>query len=77
MSKTPLRLTLNGAVLICRLIIRGTVERSADEVLQDQRANVKEDGSKALEAMHAVKEIRSKLKHALENGNLGVWQAAG
>jgi len=46
------------------------IERSANDVLQDQGKNVKQDGSKALEAMHAVKQIGFKVKHALENGDL-------
>jgi D-glycero-alpha-D-manno-heptose-7-phosphate kinase len=46
------------------------IERSANVVLQDQGANLKQDGSKALEAMHAVKAIGFKVKHALENGDL-------
>ena len=39
-------------------------------VLQDQRSSIQEDGSKALEAMHHIKDIGLKVKHALENGDL-------
>lgn len=46
------------------------IERSSTEVLQEQGANVKQDGSKALDAMHAIKDIGYKVKHALENGDL-------
>ena len=46
------------------------IERSASIVLQDQGANVKQDGSKELDAMHAIKDIGFKVKHALENGDV-------
>lgn len=46
------------------------IKRSASVVLQDQGMNVKRDGSKALEGMHAIKEIGFKVKHALENGDI-------
>ena len=42
------------------------IERSASIVLQDQGANMKQDGSKELDAMHAIKDIGFKVKHALE-----------
>ena len=46
------------------------IERSSTSVLQDQAANVKRDGSKALDAMHQIKDIGYKVKNALENGDL-------
>lgn len=46
------------------------IERSSTAVLLDQGTNVKKDGSKALDAMHAIKEIGYKVKHALEKGDL-------
>lgn len=46
------------------------IERSANIVLQDQSNNVAKDGSKAVEAMHAIKDIGFKVKQALENGDI-------
>ena len=46
------------------------IERSSADVLQDQGANVKQDGFKALDAMHQIKDIGYKVKIALENGDL-------
>ncbi len=46
------------------------IERSAADVLQQQATNVKQDGSKALDAMHTVKDIGLKVKSALEDGDL-------
>lgn len=45
------------------------IKRSASLVLQDQGKSIENDG-KALEAMHSIKEIGFKVKHALENGDL-------
>jgi D-glycero-alpha-D-manno-heptose-7-phosphate kinase len=46
------------------------LERSSTDVLRDQGTNVKQGGSKALDAMHQIKDIGYKVKHALENGDL-------
>jgi D-glycero-alpha-D-manno-heptose-7-phosphate kinase len=46
------------------------IERSASVVLEDQATNVRQDGSKELDAMHAIKDIGFKVKHALENGDV-------
>jgi D-glycero-alpha-D-manno-heptose-7-phosphate kinase len=46
------------------------IERSSLSVLNDQATNVKQDGSKALDAMHIIKDIGYKVKYALETGNL-------
>ena len=46
------------------------IERSSSGVLQDQRANVQQDRSKALDAMHAIKDIGYRVKRALEDGDL-------
>jgi D-glycero-alpha-D-manno-heptose-7-phosphate kinase len=46
------------------------IKRSSTAVLQDQGAAVSQDGSKALDAMHAIKGIGYKVKRALENGDL-------
>ena len=45
------------------------IERSSSVVLQDQGNNLKCDGSKSLDAMHAIKDIGYKVKHALEEGD--------
>jgi len=45
------------------------IKRSSKDVLQDQGASVKKDGSSALEAMHEIKEIGYKVKRALEKGD--------
>jgi len=45
------------------------IKRSSTMVLQDQRRSIQE-GSKALDAMHRIKDIGFKVKHALENGDL-------
>ncbi len=46
------------------------INRSSTEVLQDQIANLQKSGSKALDAMHIVKDIGYQVKRALENGNI-------
>jgi D-glycero-alpha-D-manno-heptose-7-phosphate kinase len=46
------------------------IKRSSSTVLNDQGAAVSQDGSKELEAMHEVKGIGYKIKHALESGNI-------
>jgi len=46
------------------------IKRSASLVLQDQGRSIEENRSKALDAMHNIKEIGFKVKHALENGDL-------
>jgi len=46
------------------------IKRSSTRVLQDQRSSIQEERSKALDAMHHIKDIGFKVKHALENGNL-------
>jgi len=46
------------------------IKRSASLVLQDQGKSIEENRSKALDAMHCIKEIGFRVKHALENGNL-------
>lgn len=46
------------------------IKRSASLVLQDQGKSIEENRSKALDAMHCIKEIGFKVKHALENGDL-------
>jgi D-glycero-alpha-D-manno-heptose-7-phosphate kinase len=46
------------------------IQRSSTPVLTDQGAAVKKDGSKALDAMHAIKEIGYKVKVALEKGDI-------
>jgi D-glycero-alpha-D-manno-heptose-7-phosphate kinase len=46
------------------------IKRSSTMVLQDQRSSIQEEGSKALDAMHHIKDIGFKVKHALENGDL-------
>jgi D-glycero-alpha-D-manno-heptose-7-phosphate kinase len=46
------------------------IQRSSTPVLTDQGAAVKRDGSKALDAMHAIKEIGYKVKVALEKGDI-------
>jgi D-glycero-alpha-D-manno-heptose-7-phosphate kinase len=46
------------------------IQRSSTPVLHDQGTAVKKDGSKALDAMHAIKEIGYKVKVALENGDI-------
>lgn len=38
--------------------------------MQDQGNNIKQDGSKALDAMHTIKAIGVKVKHALEKGDI-------
>ena len=45
------------------------IKRSASLVLQDQGKSIENDGE-ALEAMHSIKEIGLRVKHALERGNL-------
>jgi D-glycero-alpha-D-manno-heptose-7-phosphate kinase len=45
-------------------------KRSSTMVLQDQGSSIQKEGSKALDAMHQIKEIGFKVKHALENGDL-------
>ena len=46
------------------------IKRNSTMVLQDQRSSIQEERSKALDAMHHIKDIGFKVKHALENGNL-------
>jgi len=46
------------------------IKRSSSLVLQDQGKAIEENRSKALEAMHSIKEIGFRVKHALENGDL-------
>ncbi len=46
------------------------IERSSTGVLQDQSTNVKIDRSKALDAMHTIKEIGFRVKKALEGGDI-------
>jgi D-glycero-alpha-D-manno-heptose-7-phosphate kinase len=46
------------------------IKRSSSTVLTDQGSAVKEDGSKALDAMHEIKAIGYKVKRALEEGAL-------
>jgi len=46
------------------------IKRSASLVLRDQRKSIDETRSKALEAMHRIKEIAFKVKYALESGDL-------
>ncbi|HML02151.1 MAG TPA: galactokinase [Candidatus Bathyarchaeia archaeon] len=46
------------------------VKRSSTMVLQDQRSSMQEEGSKGLDAMHHIKDIGFKVKHALESGDL-------
>jgi D-glycero-alpha-D-manno-heptose-7-phosphate kinase len=46
------------------------ITRSSSLILQDQRRSLKEDRSKALDAMHNIKQIGFKVRRALENGNL-------
>jgi D-glycero-alpha-D-manno-heptose-7-phosphate kinase len=46
------------------------IERSSTGVLQDQSSNVRIDRSKALDAMHAIKEIGFRVKKALEGGDI-------
>jgi D-glycero-alpha-D-manno-heptose-7-phosphate kinase len=46
------------------------IKRNASSVLQDQSKSIEENRSKALDAMHNIKEIGFKVKHALENGDL-------
>jgi len=46
------------------------IKRSSNHVLQDQRRSIEEDRSRALEAMHRIKEIGFKVKHVLEKGDL-------
>jgi D-glycero-alpha-D-manno-heptose-7-phosphate kinase len=46
------------------------IKRSASLVLQDQGKSIEENKSKALDAMHNIKEIGFKVKRALENENL-------
>jgi len=46
------------------------IKRSSTVVLQNQRSSIQEKGSKALDAMHHIKDIGFKVKHALENGDL-------
>jgi D-glycero-alpha-D-manno-heptose-7-phosphate kinase len=45
------------------------IKRSSTLVLQDQRNSI-EEGSKALDAMHRIKEIGFEVKQALEKGDL-------
>jgi len=46
------------------------IKRSSTIVLQDQGSSIREEGSKALEAMHHIKDIGFKVKRALESDNL-------
>jgi len=46
------------------------IKRSSTQVLQDQGRSIEENRSKALEAMHRIKKIGFKVKHALEGGDL-------
>ena len=46
------------------------IKRSSSSVLKDQGWAVKQDGSVALEAMHDIKKIGYKVKHALESGDI-------
>jgi len=46
------------------------MKRSSTMVLQDQRSSIQKEGSKALDAMHHIKDIGFKVKRALENGDL-------
>ena len=46
------------------------IKRSSTIVLQDQGSSIREEGSKALEAMHHIKDIGLKVKRALESDNL-------
>jgi D-glycero-alpha-D-manno-heptose-7-phosphate kinase len=46
------------------------IKRSSALVLQDQRSSIQEAGSKALDAMHRIKEIGFKVRQALEKGDL-------
>jgi len=46
------------------------IKRSSFMVLQDQRNSIESDGSKALNAMHRIKEVGFKVRQALENGDL-------
>jgi D-glycero-alpha-D-manno-heptose-7-phosphate kinase len=46
------------------------IERNSTVVLQDQCSNMQQNGSKALDAMHTIKDIGFKVKHALENGDI-------
>jgi D-glycero-alpha-D-manno-heptose-7-phosphate kinase len=45
-------------------------KRSSTVVLRHQRSSIRKEGSKALDAMHHIKETGFKVKHALENGDL-------
>jgi D-glycero-alpha-D-manno-heptose-7-phosphate kinase len=46
------------------------IERNSTVVLADQCMNVSQNKSKALDAMHEIKDIGFKIKHALENGDV-------
>jgi len=46
------------------------IKRSSSLVLQDQRRSIEDDRSRALEAMHRIKEIGYRVKHVLERGDL-------
>jgi len=46
------------------------IKRSSFMVLQDQRNSIESDRSKALNAMHRIKEVGFKVRQALENGDL-------
>lgn len=46
------------------------IKRRASLVLQAQAKSIEKDNPKALDAMHRVKEIGFKVKHALERGDL-------
>jgi D-glycero-alpha-D-manno-heptose-7-phosphate kinase len=46
------------------------IKRSASLILQDQKRCLEENNSKALDAMHNIREIGFKVKQALQNGDL-------
>ena len=47
------------------------IKRSAPSVLEDQAKRIEKDNSGAVDAMHYIKEIGFRVKHALERGDLG------
>lgn len=52
------------------LVFYTAIKRRSNSVLQDQGRSVEENRSRALEAMHRIKKIGFRVKHALENGDL-------
>jgi len=46
------------------------IKRSSTQVLQDQGRSIEANRSRALEAMHRIKETGYRVKHVLENGDL-------